>query len=94
MADIKVREVESDETGWVYDVLVREGGTESRHRVTLSKNDYESLTAGDAGPEKLVESSFEFLLEREPKESILSKFDLSVISNYFPEFENRIKDYI
>jgi hypothetical protein len=94
MADIKVKEVESDQTGWVFDVAVREGGTESRHRVTLSKNDYDALTAGEAEPEKLVESSFEFLLEREPKESILSKFDLSVISNYFPEFENRIKDYI
>lgn len=94
MADIRVKEVESHETGWVYDVFVREEGTESRHRVTLSRNDYESLTAGEAEPEKLVESSFEFLLEREPKESILSKFDLSVISNYFPEFENRIKDYI
>lgn len=94
MAEIRVKEVESDETGWVYDVLVREGDTESRHRVTVSKDDYEDLTGGEVMPENLVESSFEFLLEREPKESILSRFDLSVISDYFPEFNNRIRDYI
>jgi hypothetical protein len=31
------------------------------------------------------------LLEREPKESILNRFDLSVISRYFPEYEREIK---
>jgi hypothetical protein len=38
-----------------------------------------------------VRRSFEFLLEREPKESILARFDLSVISRYFPEYEDEIK---
>ena len=40
--------------------------------------------------EELVRRSFEFLLEREPKESILSRFDLTVISRYFPEYERLI----
>ena len=31
-----------------------------------------------------------FLLEREPKESILSRFDLPIISRYFPEYEEEI----
>ena len=35
--------------------------------------------------------AFEFLLEREPKEFILSRFDLPVIGRYFPEFEREIK---
>lgn len=30
--------------------------------------------------------SFEFLLAREPKESILGRFDVTVIDRYFPEF--------
>jgi hypothetical protein len=38
-----------------------------------------------------VRRSFEFLLERESKESILSRFDLSLISRYFPEYEQEIK---
>jgi len=38
-----------------------------------------------------VRRSFEFLLERESKDSILARFDLSVISRYFPEYEREIK---
>jgi hypothetical protein len=49
------------------------------------------LTARSVQPEELIQKSFQFLLEREPKESILSRFDLSVISRYFPEFEREIK---
>jgi hypothetical protein len=30
------------------------------------------------------------LLEREPKEAILRRFDVSVIGRYFPEFEGVI----
>jgi hypothetical protein len=35
---------------------------------------------------QLVRESFVFLLEREPVESILRSFDLSVIEGYFPEY--------
>jgi len=38
----------------------------------------------------LVRRSFEFLLAREPKESILKKFDLALIQKYFLEYENTI----
>jgi hypothetical protein len=45
------------------------------------------LTGGKISPKALVEQSFEFLLEREPNTMILSRFDLPVISEYFPEYE-------
>ena len=70
-------------------VEVREGATASEHDVTLSKSDVEHL-AGDRTPEALVHDCFAFLLEREPKESILRSFDISVIGRYFPEFERTI----
>lgn len=38
----------------------------------------------------LVEHSFEFLLARESNTSILRRFDLSVISHYFPEYESEM----
>ena len=41
-------------------------------------------------PEELVRRSFEFLLERESKESILREFDLSVIQRYFPDYDEAI----
>jgi hypothetical protein len=34
------------------------------------------------------------LLDREPKESILSHFDVTVISRYFPDFEREVPRYL
>lgn len=72
-------------------VRVIEGKTETSHRVTLKAEDYERLAKGKVEPQELVRQSFEFLLENEPKESILARFDLSVIGRYFPQFEREIK---
>lgn len=75
----------------VFDVGVMEGKSESSHRVSLSAKDYDRLTRGGIPPEELIRRSFEFLLEHESKESILARFDLSVISRYFPHYEREIK---
>jgi len=42
---------------------------------------------------KLIEFSFKFLLERELNTSILSSFELSVISGYFPDYINTVKEW-
>ena len=60
------------------------------HRVTVPASYYEKLTGRCVAVEELVRLSFEFLLEREPKESILRTFELPVIGRYFPEFEREI----
>ena len=75
----------------VFDVRVSDGESESRHEVTLSEEDYRRLGEGYGSPDAFIRACFEFMLEREPKESILSRFDVSVISRYFPEFEQRIR---
>ena len=75
----------------VFEVRVSEGGSESRHQVTLSEEDYRRLGEGYGSPDEFVRACFEFLLEREPKESILASFDVSAISRYFPEFEQTIR---
>ena len=72
-------------------VTVSEAGSSSVHLVTLQQDYYQKLTAGKIPLEELVRRSFEFLLEREPKEYILSRFNLSVIARYFPEFEREIR---
>ena len=66
-------------------------GSESRHRVRLTRADVDRLAPGATDPEDLVRRSFAFLLEREPKEAILSTFDLPVIGRYFPEYEGAIR---
>lgn len=63
----------------------------SRFDVTLSKKDFERLARSGETPEAFVTRCFEFLLEREPVSSILSRFDVSVIGRYFPEFERTIR---
>jgi hypothetical protein len=35
-----------------------------------------------------------FLLDREPKESILSTFDMRVVRRYFPEFDDAFPGYL
>ncbi len=77
-----------------FEVIVREGKGETRHDVTMSRETCERLTAGKHTPEDCLEAAFRFLLDREPKESILSRFDVTVISRYFPEFERELPRYL
>ena len=72
-------------------VRVIDAKSESSHKVTVKPEHYDRLTGGKIEPKELVRRSFEFLLEREPKESILRQFDLQVIGRYFPEYEREIK---
>lgn len=77
----------------VFRVEVKEGDSKSEHLVEVTHDYYNFLTGRKIAMEELVQKSFDFLLEREPKESILRKFNLKKISYYFPEYEKRIKNY-
>ena len=81
------------EEGWIFEVTVSNGNS-TTHSVNLTKEYYHHLLLSDTTPTKLVEGSFRFLLEREPKEMILRTFDLKIISHYFPEYERKISEYI
>ncbi len=72
-------------------VTVEEGGESREYNVTLDDDYWQKLTQGSMSKEELIKKSFKFLLEREPKESILSQFNLKVINRYFPEFEREIR---
>ena len=63
------------------------------YNVGLDDEYWQDLTGGKIAKEELIKKSFEFLLEREPKESILSRFNLRIINQYFPEFEEEIRTY-
>lgn len=89
MAEIEIDTTEHDDS-YEFRVTVKDGGSETQHRVTLRKTDYERLTGGEATPQELVRQSFRFLLEREPKESILRSFDLMIIGHYFPQYPREI----
>ena len=65
----------------------------TKHTVLLTDEYHDSLTKKKISKKKLLEYSFQFLLEREPNTSILSFFELNIISKYFPEYENEIKNF-
>lgn len=77
-----------------FDVVLREGAGQSRHRVTMSRELAERLGGGVSSAEQCLDAAFRFLLDREPKEQILAQFDVSVISLYFPEFERELPKYL
>lgn len=61
----------------------------TRHEVTVTADDVARYAPGST-PERLLEVSFEFLLEREPASSILPRFALPLIARYFPEYPDVI----
>ena len=90
MSDIDLTAA-TDANGWTASVVVTDAdGSSSRHEVTVTRAVLDRLAPGADDPVDLVRRSFVFLLEREPKESILRSFDLTVISRYFPEYERVI----
>jgi hypothetical protein len=85
-------DVRCEPTGdsWTCFVTVSGAGTSTNHAVTMTSADLARYAPGGATPDDLVRRSFEFLLAREPKESILRQFDLPVIGRYFPDYEAEI----
>ncbi|MBI3934270.1 MAG: hypothetical protein HY316_06230 [Acidobacteria bacterium] len=79
---------------WECQVRVAEAGGRTTHRVVVEEADRNRLVGAAVPVERLVEKSFEFLLAREPKESILRAFDLPVIARYFPEYEREIRTMV
>jgi hypothetical protein len=76
-----------------YRVTIEQDSSKSTHEVTVSPLELAKY-GGEATAERLVEASFEFLLEREPKESILRSFHLSDIEHYFPEYPKQIRQLL
>jgi hypothetical protein len=92
MPDVVVQvDCEPESEGWQCTVRVGDDSAATTHRVTMSAEDLLLFAPPGATVERLVEESFAFLLEREPRESILREFDLPVIGRYFPEYEGEIR---
>ena len=76
-----------------FDVVVREDDEETRHRVTLAPAYFARLASGHS-PARCIEAAFLFLLDREPAQAILRRFDIDIIPKYFPEFERELPGYL
>lgn len=75
-------------------VILRDEGSETRHEVSLSKRTLRELGGEGADARACVEAAFRFLLDHEPKENILRRFDIPVIGSYFPDFAAEFPHYL
>lgn len=95
MAKISVVTLPPTDDRWRYLVEITESdgsGSKTSHQVSMGKDYYMDMTErGRIIPEEFIEKSFEFLLEKEPKDSILRQFDIIQINDYFPEYEKEIR---
>ena len=64
------------------------------HIVLLNDRFHQDVSNNKLTKTELITKSFEFLLKRESNQSILKKFNLEVISQYFPEYIDEIKKLI
>ena len=66
----------------------------TEHIVLLNDRFHQDVTNNKLTKTELITHSFEFLLKRESNQSILKKFNLEIISQYFPEYIDEIKKII
>lgn len=78
--------------GFRCQVTVGDDAGATRHEVRVSQGDLLRFAPGSTDPVDLVTASFGYLLEHEPRESILRSFDLPVIERCFPSYAADIVD--
>ncbi len=74
----------------VFEVTVADTPT-TTHTVTVTDQSLSDLTYNNMTKTQLLEFSFRFLLKRETNTSILSSFDINVISKYFPDYRDEVR---
>ena len=83
---VSIRKLSDD----VFEVTVTKTST-TTHTVTVTDQSLTDLTDNNVTKIHLLEFSFKFLLEREPNTSILSSFDINVITKYFPDYREEVR---
>ena len=61
------------------------------HTVTITDQILAELTNNNVTKTQLLQFSFDFLLQREPNTSILTSFDINIISKYFSDYKDQVR---
>ena len=88
---VHVTEQNQRDDGWTFMVELGYGDGLIEYLVDVDRAYWTKLTDRRIEPEELVRVTFKFLLDKEPKELILKRFNLSDIQGYFPNYEIEIK---
>jgi hypothetical protein len=78
-----------NDAGWHCTVTIGDDAGATTHEVSVDRDTLDDLAPGTP-PEDLVRTSFEFLLEREPREAIMRNFELPIIGRFFGDFRDEI----
>ena len=76
--------------GWTCSVTVGADPDATHHDVGVDRATLDDLAPGGE-PDDLVRASFDFLLEREPRESIMRTFELPIIGRFFADYADEIR---
>ncbi len=90
--EVIIKKVTRMAHGWRFEVVLSDNDTSTKHTVMLDDDFWEKWQDLFEEPTILVKRSFEFLLEHESKQAILATFDLSVIREYFPQYDERLRE--
>jgi hypothetical protein len=94
MSDIAISINPVSAQALTFDVVVRDARGDSGHRVAIQADEARRWAKLGAEPSDCVEAAMRFLVDREPKETILSAFDMRVIRRYFAEFDDAFSSYL
>ena len=83
---ISIKKISDD----LFEVTVAKNAT-TTHGVTVTDQSLTDLAGDNTTKTELLEFSFNFLLDREPNTSILSSFDINVISRYFSDYRDEVR---
>ena len=78
------------EDGWQCTVTVGDDASATTHHVSVDRATLDDMAPG-VPPEELVRASFEFLLEREPRQSIMRSFELPIIGRFFGDYRDEME---
>jgi len=85
-----VVECRAHEGGWHCTVTLGDDADATTHEVSVDRATLDDLAAG-LTPELLVAASFTFLLEREPRQAIMRRFELPIIGRFFGDYPEEIR---
>ena len=72
-------------------VVTVAGNATTTHTMTVTDQSLTDLAGDNTTKTQLLAFPFNFLLDREPNTSILSSFEINVISKYFSDYRDEVR---
>ena len=91
---IRITETNQRDDGWTFLVEIGHGDGLVEYFVDVNRDYWARVTNRRIEPGELVRLTFQFLLEKGPKELVLKKFNIADVAKNFLDYENELKRFI